>query len=107
MNSAMMPVDGLYRKKTVSATVFAESFRREAQIHGWESYIGYPNATKVLSNLLGITVPLTRQQTVLSQSDLMFCMQLTYRVEPAQKAGNQHGDRLEDYVFSIVTFDSL
>lgn len=101
MNSAMMPSDGIWQKKTITTTEVKKIFEKES-VAGFESYIGYPNACRVLSPLLGVNVPLSREATDVRIGDIVLVMQLRYRVDPDQKATRRHGEELSDYVFSVV-----
>lgn len=49
MNSAMMPIDGTYTKKTISSNEAKKLFLKYK--NDYISYISYPNSCKVLSQL--------------------------------------------------------
>jgi hypothetical protein len=79
MNSAMMPVPGTYvaRKITVDeARAIVQKF------HGkFESYIGYPDTAKYMSEVLGVDVPVNRSETSLADRDEILVCKLRYRVK--------------------------
>lgn len=82
MNSAMMPQEGNYSMRQISADEFAEILRTEP----FESYIGYPDNLKIIKELSGVDVPLSREQTRLAPGDEMLVMRLKYRItNPADK----------------------
>lgn len=101
MNSAMMPREGLYSCKKISKGEFKSFFEKAGK---FESYIGYPNACKILSELTGINIPISRETTDIRFGDLVLAMRLRYRIDPAEKATRKHGDSVEDYDFYEVHF---
>lgn len=103
----MMPKEGKYLCKKVSKEEFKEKFLFAQIKEGFESYIGYPNTKKILEDLLGIEIPLSREQTDLKNNDTMYAIRLAYRVNVSEKAGNKHGENIEDYEFYITKFKTL
>lgn len=105
MNSAMMPSDGHYRKLVIPVEMFISEFRlyTKERKFGWESYIGYPETARVLSELLGVDVPVSRAETILDCGDVMLVARLKYRINPADKATNR-SQSVDDFEFSIVLF---
>ena len=109
MNSAMMPEEGVYYCKKVSSEKIRDLFliRCGQKREPYKSYIGYPNSAAVLSELLGVEIPLSRERTVLEDGETAFAMRLRYRVAPASKAMNKHGEKLEDYDFFVIRYFSF
>lgn len=113
LNSAVMPNDGFYVKQTVTAEKFAWKFKRlvnavkavYSEKICYESYIGYPETAKILENLLGVSVPVSRVETTLQDGDVLFIARLTYRVNPIEKA-QQRATKIEDYEYSWVFYAS-
>lgn len=102
MNSAMMPCDGNYSKKTITPQEARQIFRKNRD--NYKSYIGYPQTAQILSTMFGEQIEVSREETVLEDGDVLLVSRLKYRVNPAEKAGNTHGQKLEDYEFSEITY---
>lgn len=106
MNSAMMPQDGTYARRTVPSEEWAREFSRLSKREPWRSYVGYPQTAGIVGGLLGLDIPVCRDQTELEDGDTIFVAKLRYRVNPQEKGGRQHGASLDDYEFCIVEYDS-
>ena len=103
MNSAMMPRDGTFRRKTITALEFKQIFLRWKD--NYRSHIGYPNACKVLSEFTGVQIPLSRDITIVKKGDFLLVARLTYRVDVDEKATRKHGGNISDYEFCYVTYE--
>lgn len=106
MNSAMMPTPGKYSLKKIAKEEFVAEFIEDC-VEGnlpWKSSIGYPQLSALLSELLGTDVPLSRDQTQLSDDDIVLVAKLPYRVNPTEKGERQHGSKIEDYEFFLMKF---
>ena len=106
MNSAMMPHEGAYqcRKSTPEE---ARDIYREHMLCGSriESYIGYPATARILSELFGSDVQISRDSCHFDDGDIALCARLKYRVlTPAEKASGTLGGALEDYDFYMVSY---
>lgn len=64
-----------------------------------KSHIGYPNACRELSKLVGDEIVLNREETDVRAGDECLIMALRYRVDPSEKKGRIHGQRISDYDF--------
>ena len=99
MNSAMMPIDGHYAKRTLTAQEFVQMFRGP-----WKSYIGYPDTANFLSELTGTKIPVSRAETNLESGDHMLVARLKYRAgNPATKKDVKKLAE-EDFEFSLIEF---
>ena len=102
MNSAMMPTDGLYRRETLTETEARTLFF--SYQNDYKSFLGYENSCRVFKELTGVKVEMNREKTRVRDNDIMLAMQLSYRVNPAEKGDRRHGDKLSDYVFSRISY---
>lgn len=102
----MMPQAGRYCCENFTAEEFKEIFNQLKK--KWASYIGYPNTARILTDLLGVEVPISQAETVLGDGDVCLCVRLNRRVaDKTQKAGGQLGQKIEDYQFFVVTYEEL
>lgn len=105
MNSAMMPTDGTYMKRTIDRETFKSLFRMERTAGvEFESYIGYPNLAALLSSLLEEKVEVSRKETVLEDGDKILVARLPYRIFPDEKQKQIYGNSIDDYEFSVIYF---
>lgn len=108
MNSAMMPQPGKYTCEEISPEKFRQIFQTYQD--DYKSYLGYPNACKVVSELVGRNVPLCRDMTDLRNGDIILAVRLRYRVNFSEKSGKparEHGQKIEDYQFFLIHYCSL
>ena len=101
MNSAMMPTCGNYQRRDIFPAEFARIMREASEI---VSYVGYQNTADIIEKISGISVPISREQTVLREGDIILVAKLKYRVNPGEKAGNKHGTDVKEYEFCLVRF---
>ena len=111
MNSAMMPQDGEYTMRRIDAAEAKEMFvlhnkpgRTTPGRPEWKSYIGYQQTAAILSALVGVKIPVSREQTIFENGDEALVIKLRYRVNPREKNGGVHGQTLADYEFCFVTY---
>jgi len=103
MNSAMMPQEGTYTQKIVLKGEFKREFLKFVNF-GFESYIGYPETARILSEFLGQPVPVSRKETKLADGDIILVARLEYRLQnPHEKAENR-SKTIDDFIFSIVYY---
>jgi hypothetical protein len=100
----MMPLDGRYTRKTISKEEAKKIFLKHK--NDYESYIGYLNSAKILSEHFGLNIGLNRDRTIIKQGDIILTFALNYRINDVEtKKVRKHGDNIEDYYFCLVTFD--
>lgn len=100
MNSAMMPRPGYYYSAPATREQVAKLFK-SATLAGqvWRSYIGYDQNARILSDLLGVEVPVSRDETHLQDLDIMIVMKLKYRLDdPAVKGRRMPPDAFEFFI---------
>ena len=97
LNAAVMPNEGIYTLQAISKTTFKTALQEARATDNLKSYIGYPETARLIEQLAGIEVEISREQAELTHGDVMLVMRLRHRVaNPASK------DKLE---LSIDDFD--
>ena len=84
LNATVMPNEGRYTLKKITA--------EEAKKIVWnsktvESYIGYPDTAKFMSNVLNIPVELNRTKFFFKDGDIAVVCKLKYRVRNPEEKG--------------------
>ncbi len=104
MNSAMMPTDGVYTCKTISATQFKNIFLYAKTHEGIVSSVAYPEIQDVVGKNLDIVIPIDRAKglTVLDEYSNILVVKLKYRV-PSERKGHRLGSKFDDYEFKFIT----
>lgn len=98
MNSAMMPEEGIYVCHRITKNEFKEIFHSHKE---WVSYIGYPQTADILSEMLGVNIPVSRAETILEDGDVLLVAKLNYRVSsPLAK-----GQYVSEKDFSFLKID--
>jgi hypothetical protein len=101
MNSAMMPVPGVYRVQKISPEQAREILKKHNNT--FESYIGYEDTARFMSQILGVDVPVNRAETVLTDGDEILVCKLRYRLKnPADKGNFTPSD--DDYEWFWVKY---
>ncbi len=86
LNSAVMPDEGVYTLKCISETTFQKVLREAAATDNFQSYIGYPETARLIEQITGIEVEVSREQATLTPGDTMLIVKLRQRVaNPADK----------------------
>lgn len=97
LNSAVMPDEGVYTLKRISADTFKKVLQEASATDDFKSYIGYLQTAKIIEQLTNIDIEVSREQAELTPGDEMLIVKLRQRVaDPASK------DTLE---LSIDDFD--
>ena len=101
MNSAMMPVQGKYTSRKISANEFVEIFNSASEL---VSSVAYPEIQDVVGKQLGIEIPIDKEKglTILDPFSSILVVKLQYRVA-AERKGHRLGSKFEDYEFFKVT----
>lgn len=89
LNSAMMPMEGVYTLKAITSQQFAYHVRKADKERCLKSYVGYPQNKRVIKELSGVDVPLSREQTFLKSGDVLLVMKLKYRVGGEHQKGDE------------------
>lgn len=86
LNSAVMPTEGVYTLKRISEATFRTVLRGAVVTKNFQSYIGYPETARLIEELTGIEVEVSREQAVLAPGDIILIVKLRQRVvNPADK----------------------
>lgn len=86
LNSAVMPAEGVYTLKQISADTFKKILQEAAATDDFKSYIGYPQTAQIIEQLTGIDIEVSREQAELTPGDEMLIVKLRQRVaDPASK----------------------
>ena len=103
LNSAMMPQQGIYQCEQTSRETFAHLVKTAHDQGTLKSYIGYPETAKLIENLAGVPIQVSRIKTVLQRGDVMLVARLMYRLaNPANK--ENHKPTAENFEFFKVTY---
>ena len=86
LNSAVMPDEGVYTLKRISEATFQKVLRDAAATDNFKSYIGYPETARLIEQITGIAIEVSREQATLAPGDTMLIVKLRHRVtNPANK----------------------
>ena len=80
LNSAVMPTEGVYTLKRISKSKFQELLLAAAATKNFQSYIGYPETARLIEQLTGIEVEVSREQAALDPGDIILIVKLQQRV---------------------------
>lgn len=100
LNAAMIPNPGNYDYRLISQQE-AITWLQGGQYPGdFESFVGYPDNAKFLSEISGVNVPVNRGECKMNAGDEALVMRLKYRVvNPATKGAPVNP---EDYEFGLL-----
>lgn len=85
-NSAVMPNEGIYTLKQITETTFTKELQGAAASDNFRSYIGYPETARLIEQITGIQVEVSREQATLTPGNTMLIVKLRQRVtNPAEK----------------------
>ncbi len=99
LNSAQMPCDGLYNKRSISKNQFINIVQEANTI---KSSIGYNSVSKLVLELTGITVDVDRGTTYINEGDTIVGLTLNYRVNSKDKGYTN--PTADDYIYFIATY---
>ena len=86
LNAAVMPAEGHYTLKKISQGEFRTVLRNAAAANDFRSYIGYPETARLLEELTGVDIEVSREQATLAVGDVMLIVKLRHRVaDPTTK----------------------
>lgn len=98
LNSAVMPVEGMYTLQRISETTFKKELQNAAATSNFKSYIGYPETARLIEQITSIVVEVSREQATLTPGDTMLIVKLRQRiVDPADKEPVQFS--IDDFEF--------
>ena len=76
-----MPTEGVYTLKRTSEDTFVKVLREAAATDNLQSYIGYPETAKVIEQLTGVEIEVSREQATLALGDVMLIVKLRHRIQ--------------------------
>ena len=86
LNAAVMPTEGHYTLKQISDTEFRTLLRAAAASDNFRSYIGYPETARLIEDMTGVEIAVSREQATLNTGDVMLIVKLRHRVaDPSTK----------------------
>ncbi len=80
LNSAVMPNEGVYTLQGISEATFKKELREAATMDNFQSYIGYPETARLIEQITGIAVEVSREQATLTPGDTMLIVKLRQRI---------------------------
>ena len=93
-----MPTEGIYTLRRISQFTFRTTLQEAAATGNFKSYIGYAETARLIEQITGIEVEVSREQATLTSSDKMLIVKLRQRVaNPADKDIPQLS--IEDFEF--------
>ena len=105
LNSAVMPTEGVYTLKRISEAAF-QKFLQEAATGNFQSYIGYPETARLIEQLTGIEIQVSREQAELATGDVMLIVKLRHRIKDLSNITAQQPS-LDDLDFFICHWHPL
>lgn len=106
MNSNIMPAEGHYTLKKISKEEFCKILIDAYITKNLESYIGYQDNINLIKKWTGITVPFSRENTILEDGDILLTMKLTKRIgDPTLKGKLSFNE--EDFEFYIAEYKAF
>jgi len=102
LNSRLMVGDGEYKVVEINKNQFKQVLHK--YISNYKSYIGYPNAAKIVYEITGTKVELNRDATILKDGDILLMITLKYRIQNPEEKSTKHGDHVDDYQFHLGFF---
>ena len=86
LNSAVMPTEGVYTLKRISQVVFQKVLHKATATGNFQSYIGYPETARLIEQLTGVEIEVSRAQAELAPGDSMLIVKLRHRIiDPTRK----------------------
>lgn len=90
LNSAVMPNEGMYILKQITEATFTKELRNAATSDNFRSYIGYPDTAKLIEQITGIEVEVSREQATLTPGDTMLIVKLRKRIANPANSESLH-----------------
>ena len=85
-SSAVMLTEGHYNLKRITPSEFRSILQDSVKAGNFRSYVGYLETDRLIEQMIGVVVEVSREQAKLEIGDVMLIAKLRYRVpEPANK----------------------
>lgn len=102
MNSGVMPISGTYKMSPITIEEYRSMVISAVNSGNYESSIGYPDNVRIIEQITGCRIPLSRKETILKDGDTMLIMKLKYRTNGYKKGAVS----LEDFEFFISKYSA-
>ena len=99
LNSAVMPVDGNYNKKSISKNRFIDLIKNATDI---KSSLGYESVSEIVYKMTEIKLSVDREVTTIPEGYDIIGLTLDYRMNPTSK-GIKHPTE-DDYIYFIAHY---
>jgi hypothetical protein len=99
LNSAVMPIDGNYNKKSISKNRFINLIKNANDI---KSSIGYESVSEIIYNMTGIKIQVDRNITVIPEGYNVIGLTLDYRMNPESKGVKNPTE--DDYTYFMAYY---
>ena len=106
LNSAVMPTEGVYTLKRISKETFRNTLQEAAAIGNFQSYIGYPETARLIEQLTGVEIQVSRGQAALAIGDVMLIVKLRRRIQDPSNP-KTYQPSLDDLEFFICAWQPL
>jgi len=103
LNAAVMPREGIYISRAITAREYAEAVRAANAAGALVSYIGYPETARLIEDLTGVPIQVSRDSTPVEDGDVLLVARLQYRVAHPSLKGRMLTS-LDDYEFFRVEY---
>jgi hypothetical protein len=99
LNSAVMPIDGNYNKKSISKNRFINLIKNASDI---KSSIGYESVSDIIFEMTGIKISVDREITTIPNGYNIIGLTLDYRMNPNSKGITNPTE--DDYTYFIAYY---
>ncbi|MCE2416012.1 DUF1874 domain-containing protein [Candidatus Poribacteria bacterium] len=98
LNAAVMPIEGTYTLKRISKSKFQRLLQEADAAGNFQSYIGYPETARLIEQLTGVEIEVSREQAELAPGDSMLIVKLRHRIiDPTRKETPERS--MDDFEF--------
>ena len=101
LNSAMMPRHGWYDYRPCQSDTFVTAVKNAHAAGALRSYIGYEQTAKMIEDMTGVPIPVSREQTPVNVGDMLLICKLAYRVGDPKTKGQPMP---ADFEFGVAHF---
>ena len=101
-----MPIEGIYTLKRISENEFQTVLQEADATGNFRSYIGYPETARMIEQLTGVEIAISREQAELTPGDVMLIVKLRHRIQDLSNIST-YQPSLEDLEFFICHWQPL
>ena len=106
LNSAVMPIEGVYTLKRISEAKFRKVLQDASATDNFQSYIGYPETARLIQQYTGVEIEVSREQAELAPGDVMLIVKLRHRIQNLSDIST-YQPSLDDLDFFICHWQPL